>query len=274
METTYHPISLEDRAAVAALREAIPPGKGNTFALDMRPIFDEMIGQTPAAPGVTYEAATVGGVPGWWRRPSGALPGAALLYLHGGTYGIGSAQAYQHFVGQIAARAGAAAFAPEYRLAPEHPFPAAVDDALAAYSGLAAQGFTTIALVGDSAGGGLALVTLAQAVASAQGGGASPRCAAVMSPWTDLALSGASITDRAAADPLLTRDGLAVAAARYLDGHDPRDPRASPLFGGLAACRQCVWMSARMKSCWMTPGATPNKSPPKAETASCTSGPA
>jgi monoterpene epsilon-lactone hydrolase len=235
METTYHPISLEDRAAVAALREAIPPGKGNTFAPDMRPMFDEMIGQTPAAPGVTYEAATVGGVPGWWRRPAGALPGAALLYLHGGAYGIGSARAYQHFVGQIAARAGAVAFAPEYRLAPEHPFPAAVGDALAAYSGLAAQGFTTIALVGDSAGGGLALVTLAQAAALARSGsGVKPRCAAVLSSWNDLSLSGASMTNRAAADPLLTRDGLAVAAARYLDGHDPCDPLASPLFGDLA----------------------------------------
>lgn len=81
METIYHPVSAEDQTAAVALREAVAPGRGITFGPDTRPMFDEMIGQTPAAPGVTYEAATVGGVPGWWRRPAGALPGAVLLYL-------------------------------------------------------------------------------------------------------------------------------------------------------------------------------------------------
>ncbi len=234
MKTIYHPLSGEDQTAMAAMREAVAPVRGITFGPETRPMFDEMLEHTPAALGVTCEAATVGGVPGWWCRPANATPNAALLYLHGGAYGIGSARAYQHFVGQIAARAGAAAFAAEYRLAPEHPFPAAVDDALAAYRGLAGLGLTTIALAGDSAGGGLALVTLAQVVGLSQSGsGAKPCCAVAMSPWVDLSLSSASMTERAAAGPMLTRDGLAVAAARYLDRHTAHDPLASPLFGDL-----------------------------------------
>lgn len=236
MRTIYHPLSLQDRTAVAAIREMAAPAKGTlNFGPEMRPFFDEMMAQTPAVFGVTYEEDTVGSVPGWWGRPATALPNAVILLLHGGAYGVGSAEAHRNFVSQIAARAGAAAFAADYRLAPESAFPAAADDALAAYKGLAGLGYTAIALAGDSAGGGLALVTLAQASALAQGGqGIKPRCAAVMSPWTDLSLSGASVTDRAEADPLLTQDGLAMAASRYLAGQDARDPLASPLFGDLS----------------------------------------
>jgi monoterpene epsilon-lactone hydrolase len=141
-------------------------------------------------------------------------------------------ETYQHFVGQVAARAKVAAFVPEYGLAPEHPFPAAVDETLAAYRGLVKKGFAKIALAGDSAGGGLALVLLSSLVVEAlEGSGRPPVGAAVMSPWTDLALSGASMETRDEADPLLTKDSLASAARLYLGAHDPRDPRASPLYG-------------------------------------------
>jgi len=180
-------------------------------------------------------AGTVGGVPGWWLRPAGAPAAAAILYLHGGAYIVGSAAAYRNFVGQIAHSAGLAAFAPDYRLAPEHPFPAAVDDAQAVYRGLGELGVSEIFLVGDSAGGGLTLVLLALASASARDGRRpTPRAAAVMSPWTDLALTGGTLASEAEADPFLTRAALQSAAVQYLGAHEPRDPRASPLYGDLA----------------------------------------
>jgi acetyl esterase/lipase len=124
------------------------------------------------------------------------------------------------------------AFVPEYGLAPEHPFPAAVNNAEAAYAGLVAQDFTSIALAGDSAGGGLALVLLSLVAAKARDGSRlQPVGGAVMSPWTDLALSGASMETQADADPLSTREALATTARLYLGDHDPRDPRASPVYG-------------------------------------------
>jgi acetyl esterase/lipase len=160
---------------------------------------------TPAADGVTYEKAAVGGVPGWWCRPDNDSTAAAILYLHGGAYVAGSARAYQHFAGQVAARAKVAAFVPEYGLAPEHPFPAAVDEAQSSYQGLVEKGFGKIALAGDSAGGGLALVLLSLLAAKAlDSSRLRPIGAAVMSPWTDLALSGASMETRAEADPLFS----------------------------------------------------------------------
>jgi len=209
--------------------------KGSVTGPSARVAFDELMEKTPAADRVTYQEAEMGGVTGWWCRPDDAVAGAAILYFHGGAYVVGSARAYQHFAGQVAARAKVAAFVPEYGLAPEHPFPAAVDEAQACYGGLVEKGFGKIALAGDSAGGGLALVLLSFPVAKSRDGSAlRPVGAAVMSPWTDLTLSGASMETRAEADPLLTKDSLASTARLYLGGHDPRDPRASPLYGDLA----------------------------------------
>ena len=172
--------------------------KGSVIGPSAREPFDQLMDQTPAAGCVTYEEAEVGGLHGWWCRPDDAGGEAAILYLHGGAYVVGSARAYQHFVGQVAARAKVAAF-----LAPEHPFPAAVDEAQACYRGLVEKGFGKIALAGDSAGGGLALVLLSSLMVEAlEGSGRSPVGAAVMSLWTDLALSGASMETRDEADPL------------------------------------------------------------------------
>ncbi|MBY8829892.1 alpha/beta hydrolase [Hephaestia sp. CMS5P-6] len=200
-----------------------------------RPAFDDLMGRTPQAGGVTYEAAEVGGVPGWWCRPADAAPDAAILYLHGGAYAVGSAQAYRNFVGQIALRAQVAAFIPDYGLAPERPFPAATDDAGAVYRGLAAAGASKIAIAGDSAGGGLALAAAARASAATREGPAPrPLAVVAMSPWTDLALTGESMTTRGGHDPLLTHAALGQARNTYLGEADPRDPRASPLYGDLA----------------------------------------
>ena len=233
--TIHHPIHLLDRVAMVAVRLMVASMKGTVTGPSAREPFDGVMEKTPAADGVTYEEGEVGGIAGWWCRPDDAVAGAAILYFHGGAYVVGSARAYQHFVGQVAARAKVSAFVPEYGLAPEHPFPAAVDEAQACYRGLVEKGFGKIALAGDSAGGGLALVLLSLLMAKARDGSAlRPVGAAVMSPWTDLALSGASMETRAEADPLLTKESLASTARLYLGGHDPRDPLASPLYGDLA----------------------------------------
>jgi acetyl esterase/lipase len=226
-----HPLAPEDRKVMDATRVAMAPGKGH---LERR-AFDEVMEQTPDALGVTYETAVVGGVAGVWCRPGVALPDAVILYFHGGAYIVGTAHAYRHLAGQIAARSGVAAFVPDYRLAPECRFPAAASDAHAVYRGLLEQGARSIGIVGDSAGGGLALSLLALAQSEAlAGAGVAPRAAALMSPWTDLALTAPSLKDRAVADPLLTPDALVAAAEQYLNGHDAHDPLASPLFGDLA----------------------------------------
>jgi acetyl esterase/lipase len=201
---------------------------------EARAPFDEMMEHVPDASGVTYTKGEAGGVRGTWCRSQSARPDAAILYLHGGAYVLGSAFAYRHLAGQIAARAGAAAFVADYRLAPEHLFPAALDDARAAFAGLVRHGVRVIAIAGDSAGGGLALSLLAIEHAAAENGeGITPSAAVVLSPWTDLALTGASLEDRAEDDPLITKQMLSLTASSYLGGRDPYDPFASPLYGEL-----------------------------------------
>ena len=227
----HHPLVDADRAAVAELRAQVTehgqlpePGPAG------RPELDRHMRTMPAAPGVTYETAKVGGVPGVWCRPQHAERGSVILYLHGGSYVMGSASAYRTSVGQLAARANAATFIPDYRLAPEYPYPSAVDDALAAYSGLAELS-RSIVIAGDEAGGGLALVTLAlvnKANRPAKG-------CVVLSPWTDLALESTSQGTRAAQDPVVKPLALAAAAKLYLGKHDSHDARVSPVYGDLAA---------------------------------------
>jgi monoterpene epsilon-lactone hydrolase len=235
MTVIHHPEHPVDRAAMAPIRSMLGSAKGSIDGPGARKAFDEIMAQVSAASKVAYRAAIVGGVPGWWCRPDTALRGAAILYFHGGGYVVGTSQAYRHFAGQVAVRANVAVFVPGYGLAPEYPFPAAVEDAQASYEGLAAEGFTNIALAGDSAGGGLALVLLASAVAKARAGsGPIPKGAAVISPWTDLALAGESMVTRAQADPLSTPAQLTAMARLYLAGRDPHDPLVSPLYGDLA----------------------------------------
>src|SRR5258708_10244882 len=171
---------------------------------------------------VTFESATVGNVPGLWVHPASSRSDAAILHVHGGWFNVGSATAYRHFVGHIAARAGAKAFVPDYRLAPENPFPAAVDDVLATYRGMENSGLRRIAITGDSAGGNLALVLASRVTAVG---------AAAMSPVTDLTLSGATYETRADADPYFTKQQIAELVHNYLGSGDANDPLASPLQG-------------------------------------------
>jgi monoterpene epsilon-lactone hydrolase len=231
----YHREHLLDGAAMLAMRAMLALQPPADLGPGGRGPFDELMTKTPAADGVTYEAANEGGIGGWWCHPAAAESAAAILYLHGGAYVVGSAHAYRHFAGQIASRSKVPVFVAEYGLAPERPFPAAIDDADAVYRALADAQRRKIAIVGDSAGGGLALVMAARMVAAAREGSLpAPVAAAALSPWTDLALTGESIETRQKHDPLLTRVSLDSARALYLKATDARDPRASPLYGDLS----------------------------------------
>jgi epsilon-lactone hydrolase len=171
-------------------------------------------------------------VPAEWVVAAGADSDRVLLYLHGGAYQIGSPATHRHMVALLSGAAGARVLSVDYRLAPEHPFPAALDDAVTAYRWLLATGTDrgVLALAGDSAGGGLALATL---VALRDAGEAMPAAAVVLSPWTDLALTGESLRTRADADVLIKPGGMAETAEAYLAGQDPRHPYASPLYADL-----------------------------------------
>jgi monoterpene epsilon-lactone hydrolase len=228
-----HPVSKGDAVAASALRAGVAAFKGKLAGTAARAPFDDVMERVAAPTDVTFEADTVGGIPGFWAKPARARKGAAIIHAHGGWFNLGSARAYRNFVGQIAASAGAHAFIPEYRLAPEHPFPAAVTDVEACYRGLAAKGIDKIAVTGDSAGGDLAFVLLSITGAQEYKGGVAPVAAVAVSPVTDLALTGETYQTRADADPYFTRSQVAGLVAAYLGATDPRDPLASPLYGDL-----------------------------------------
>lgn len=151
-----------------------------------------------------------------------------VLYLHGGGYTSGSPRVYRHFTWRIASATRAIVVAIDYRLAPEHPFPAALDDAVAAYRSLSAAGAGRIVVMGDSAGGGLALALLLKL---RDEGIALPAAAIALSPWTDLVLTGASLKANAKSDPVVNVEDAAMFSKLYLAGADARAPYASPLYG-------------------------------------------
>jgi epsilon-lactone hydrolase len=229
----HHPFSAEDQAAMAAMRAIVEPNKGKLQGVAARAPFDAIMEHVAAPVGVVYEAGHVGGIPGWWCRPEAARPGQAVMHIHGGWFNFGSAQAYRHFAGHIAAGVGVAAFVPDYRLAPEHPFPAAAEDVRACYFGLADQGFSKIAITGDSAGGTLAIGLLVHLAANRAFASETLVGGVALSPVTDLTLSGESWSTRALADPYFTRPQAAELVRSYLDGDDPADPKASPLYADL-----------------------------------------
>ncbi|MFF6992056.1 alpha/beta hydrolase fold domain-containing protein [Streptomyces sp. NPDC010273] len=199
----------------------------------MRHVFEEMLGSAPLPDDVRTRSIELGSVPAVEVRAGAAAPtGVTVLYFHGGAYAIGSAAASVGLVSEIARRTAATALSVDYRLAPEHPFPAAVDDALTAYRALLDRGARadSVAVTGESAGGGLALALL---LAIRDAGLPQPSSATVLSPWADLTQSGATMASRAEADPALTPEALEIRAADYLAGADPRTALASPLFAEL-----------------------------------------
>jgi epsilon-lactone hydrolase len=185
--------------------------------------------------GATFWPATE--LRGIWAGPAGSRPeadaGAAMLYLYGGGYMLGSPASRRKTAGHLAVAAGVRVLVPTYRLAPEHPFPAAVEDAVQAYRWLLEQGVAPSRLVvaGDSAGGGLALATL---LAARDRGLPMPAGVVALSPWVDLTCGGGSMDDRPQADLECARAGLLEMAGWYLAGADPRDPLASPVFADLS----------------------------------------
>jgi epsilon-lactone hydrolase len=220
-----HPVCQEDSVAAAALRSLVAPMKGKFEGTAGRGMFDDIMERVAVPEGVTFEAASVGGIPGWWAKPPRAQKGAAIIHVHGGWFTWGTAKAFRNFAGHIALNAGADAFIPDYRLAPEHPFPAPLQDLEACFRGLVDLGITKIALTGDSAGGNLALVLLSTVLV--------PVGAVVFSPITDLTLSGESFETRAEADLYFTKSQAASLARNYLGATDPKNPLASPLYANL-----------------------------------------
>lgn len=172
-------------------------------------------------------------VDGIWADAASARPGAAILYFHGGGYVLGAPVSRRKTAGHLALAAQARALIPRYRLAPEHPFPAAVEDAVAAYRWLLTQGADArqLVLAGDSAGGGLALAT---ALSLRDRGLPRPGGVVTISLWGDMTCSGETMESRAHTDISCSRDGLFELAGMYLSGHDPRDPLASPVFADFA----------------------------------------
>lgn len=179
---------------------------------------------------VTVEAASEPGVKGEWQRPAGGGKGPVILYLHGGGYVFGSTVLYRSMTMALAKIAAADLFALDYRLAPEHPCPAAIDDAVAAYEWLLGKGCAAgrIVIGGDSAGGGL---TLAALQALRDRGRPMPAGAVLYSPWTDLAATGESVARNAARDCLFQEATLRETGRNYAGSLDLKDPRVSPLYG-------------------------------------------
>jgi acetyl esterase/lipase len=228
-----HPLSEHDATAVAALRSAVAPAKGVFDGVAGRERFDAIMRSVPAPKDVTFEDAVIGGTPGWWARTRSSPSNAAIIYIHGGWFTWGTAEAFRNVAGHIAVSAGIDTFVPDYRLAPENPFPAAVRDVEACYRELMEDGIEKIAILGDSAGGNLALVLLSIATTRARHHGIRPLCAVVFSPITDLALTGESYAGQADADLYFTKAEAAALALNYLGETNPTSSLASPLYGDL-----------------------------------------
>jgi epsilon-lactone hydrolase len=186
----------------------------------------------PVDPEVKREPVQAGPVKAEWVTAPGAVPGRAILYLHGGAYVLGSINTHRALAALISKAAQASVLVIDYRLAPEHPFPAAVEDSVAAYKWMLSTGLKPerIAVAGDSAGGGL---TIAALVAIREAQLPTPAGGACMSPWVDLEGVGESITTKAANDPMVRKDDLVELGKVYLAGQDPRSPLAAPLYADL-----------------------------------------
>jgi acetyl esterase/lipase len=186
------------------------------------------------ASGVSVEPTQANGLYAEWLRPKDPAAGKVLLYLHGGAYVLGSCRTHRQMVSHIARAAGINALVPEYRLAPEHPFPAAIEDAVGVYRSLLDDGFSAgdIFIAGDSAGGGLTVATL---LSLRHAGLPLPAAAVVLSPFLDVTASGESATTRAGQDPWFSAKDMTVVIDNYCPkGADLKNPLISPVFANVA----------------------------------------
>lgn len=197
---------------------------------------DEVGAIWPVADDVKLDAVDAGGLPGEWSSAPGSDAGRVLLFFHGGGYCSGSIRSHRRMVTEAGRAAGSRTLAIGYRLAPEHPYPAALDDALAAWRFLRREGIAAarIAVGGDSAGGGLTIALINRLRAA---GEPLPGCAWLVSPWTDLTMSGSTLATKDGIDPLIHKTYLEELAAAYVPpGVDRRDPNFSPLYSDLTGC--------------------------------------
>jgi len=210
----------------------LPPP--NTLTIEQRRAQYERAERVfPTPPDVKVETIAAPARPAEWLTPPGVRTDAVVLYLHGGGYVIGSPRSHRHLAAAIARSAGTRALLLDYRLAPEHPFPAALEDSVAAYQWLLGQGIAPerVVVAGDSAGGGLTVATL---LALRDRGLPRPAGGVCISPWVDLTNSAASYVTRAAADPIVTRDAIEGLTQAYIGAGDRKAPLVSPLYADLA----------------------------------------
>ena len=200
----------------------------------MRARLDRLARRVPVARGVSVVPQEHAALHAEWLRPAGATPGKAMLYLHGGAYVLGSCDSHRHFVSHIAREAGINVLLPEYRLAPEHPFPAALEDATRAYRRLLDDGYAAsdIVIAGDSAGGGLSMATLLNV---REQGLPQPALGCLLSPWLDLAAEGESMRTRRDADPWFRPDDMPFVTRFYCDDTALRSPLVSPVYANAAS---------------------------------------
>ena len=220
-------------AEIVALRAKLASRPRSDDYRQRRRDFDARSLEYRLAPDVTVEPVTANGVRAEWTSTPGDSSDRALLFVHGGGYVIGSLDSHRHLVSEAGRAAGCWALALDYRLAPEHPFPAPVEDTVAGYRYLLARGIKPggIAIAGDSAGGGLVVAAL---VAIREAGLPQPGCGWCISPWVDMEMTGETMTSKSAADPMVQKEGVAEMARLYLNGADPRSPLAAPLYADLS----------------------------------------
>ena len=224
-------MSSEQRQQLDDMLRASPLDLGGDLN-EQRTVFEQMMTAIPLRDDVITEATTLGDVAVVNISLRDTTTNGVILYFHGGAYAIGTAALAAGLASEIARRAGSRVVSVEYRLAPEHPYPAGIDDAVSAYRGLLASGVpaTSIVFAGESAGGGIVAATL---VALKSADLPQPAAAYVISPWVDLTLSGASLDLKAPVDPSLTPDGLRLRARDYLGTQDPSLGTVSPVFADL-----------------------------------------
>jgi monoterpene epsilon-lactone hydrolase len=221
-------------AVVARVRAVYGRWRRDTPVTSMRADWEALFAATGEA---AFEPVEAGGVPCAWVQAPGAHRDRVIVYFHGGGFQVGSLRTHRELMGRLSAAAGVAVLGVDYRLAPEHRYPAPLEDALAVVRWLLGQGLAAprLALAGDSAGGGLALSTALAMPVQALG---RPAAVYTMSAWTDLAASGASYETHAAIDPIHQRPMILAMARQVLgDGLDARDPRVSPLYADATQLR-------------------------------------